>query len=143
MKPVVIIAIAVVCSVVAVLGVLVGLDQIATIQAQQDYDDYQRDLSLAISYNQEHVRLQEFLCEGKPPPTSYDEAVKQLEIAKQKLKQLNEISARQSNLEDKMDSLQKKYSNSEFFTFDLVTCPYEKEWKEAQKSLDQYRESQQ
>jgi hypothetical protein len=41
MKPVVIIAIAVVCSVVAVLGVLVGLDQIATMQAQQAYDEYQ------------------------------------------------------------------------------------------------------
>jgi len=131
MKPVVIIAIAVVCSVVAVLGVLVGLYLIAAMQAQQDYDDYQRDLSLAISYNQEHVRLQEFLCEDKPPPTSYDEAVKQLQIAEQKMKQLSEISARQSNLEDKMDSLQKKYPNSEFFTFDVVTCPYAEEWDRA------------
>jgi len=41
MKPVVIIAIAVVCSVAAVLGVLVVLDQIATMQAQQAYDEYQ------------------------------------------------------------------------------------------------------
>ena len=41
MKPVVIIAIAVVCSVAAVLGVLVVLDQIATNQAQQAYDKYQ------------------------------------------------------------------------------------------------------
>ena len=41
MKPVIIIAIAVVCSVVAVLGVLVGLEQIATMQAQQAYDEFQ------------------------------------------------------------------------------------------------------
>ncbi len=42
MKPVFIIAIAVVCSVVAVLGVLVGLEQIATMQAQQAYDKRQK-----------------------------------------------------------------------------------------------------
>ena len=41
MKPVVIIAIAVVCSVVAVLGVLVVLEQVAIMQAQQAYDEYQ------------------------------------------------------------------------------------------------------
>jgi hypothetical protein len=41
MKPVFLIAIAVVCSVVTVLVVLVGLDQITTMQAQQDYDEYQ------------------------------------------------------------------------------------------------------
>ena len=41
MKPVVIIALAVVCSVVAVLGVLVGLDQIATMQAKQAYTEFQ------------------------------------------------------------------------------------------------------
>jgi Na+-transporting NADH:ubiquinone oxidoreductase subunit NqrC len=44
MKPVVIIAIAVVCSVVAILGVLVGLQQIETIQVQQSYDKYQQEL---------------------------------------------------------------------------------------------------
>ena len=41
MKPVIIIVIAVVCSVVVVLGVLMGLQQIATMQAQQAYDEYQ------------------------------------------------------------------------------------------------------
>jgi hypothetical protein len=58
MKPVVIITIAVVCSVVAVLGVLVGLDQIATIQAQQAYDEYtemvhQRQMIIVNAYNVE------------------------------------------------------------------------------------------
>ncbi len=46
MKPVIIIAIAVVCSVVAVLGVLVGLEQIATIQKQQAYDEYEQELKI-------------------------------------------------------------------------------------------------
>jgi hypothetical protein len=44
MKPVLIIAIAVVCSVVAVLGVLMGLQQIATMQAQQAYDEYEQQV---------------------------------------------------------------------------------------------------
>jgi hypothetical protein len=53
MKPIVIIAIAVVCSVVAVLGVLVGLDQIATMQAQQAYDEYQIEQFENQSYQEE------------------------------------------------------------------------------------------
>ena len=53
MKPVVIIAIAVVCSVAAVLGVLVVLDQIATNQAQQAYDEYQIEQFENQSYQEE------------------------------------------------------------------------------------------
>ena len=44
MKPVVIIAIAVVCSVAAVLGVLVVLEQVAIMQAQQAYDEYTKKI---------------------------------------------------------------------------------------------------
>ena len=44
MKPVFIIAIAVVCSVVAVLGVLVVLEQVAIMQAQQAYDEYTKKI---------------------------------------------------------------------------------------------------
>ena len=142
MKPVIIIAIAVVCSVVAVLGVLVGLDQIATMQAQQAYDEYQQDLNLSYSYNEEYYKITYDRCVG-PVPTSYGEAVKQLEIEKQKLKNLNYYHTQLSNLEGKMDLLQKKYPNSEYFTFDPVTCPYDKEWGEANKRLEEYRESQQ
>ncbi len=43
MKPVIIIAIAVVCSVVAVLGVLIGLQQISNYQAQVAYDELQKE----------------------------------------------------------------------------------------------------
>ncbi|MDC4230070.1 MAG: hypothetical protein M8317_02910 [Nitrosopumilus sp.] len=58
LKPVFIIAIAVACSVVAVLGVLVGLEQIATIQAQQAYDEYtervhQQQMIIVNAYNVE------------------------------------------------------------------------------------------
>jgi hypothetical protein len=41
MKPVVIIAVAVVCSVAAVIAVLVGSQQITTMQSQQAFDEYQ------------------------------------------------------------------------------------------------------
>jgi hypothetical protein len=142
MKPVIIIVIAVVCSVVVVLGVLMGLQQIATMQAQQAYDEYQQDLNLSYSYNEEYYKITYDRCVG-PVPTSYGEAVKQLEIEKQKLKNLNYYHTQLSNLEGKMDLLQKKYPNSEYFTFDPVTCPYDKEWGEANKRLEEYRESQQ
>jgi pyruvate/2-oxoacid:ferredoxin oxidoreductase beta subunit len=61
LKPVFIIAIAVVCSVVAVLGVLVGLEQIATMQAQQAYDEYQKSVNqqqmeIVDAYNLEILR---------------------------------------------------------------------------------------
>ena len=44
MKPVVIIALSVICSVVAVLGVLVGLEQIATMEREQNLMEYEQDL---------------------------------------------------------------------------------------------------
>jgi len=53
MKPVVIIAIAVVCSVVAVLGVLIGLQQIAIMQTQQAYDEYERTKIILQDYEKE------------------------------------------------------------------------------------------
>jgi hypothetical protein len=57
LKPVFIIAIAVVCSVVAVLGVLVGLDQIATMQAQQAYDEYQ--IEQQAKHEEEQIKYNE------------------------------------------------------------------------------------
>ena len=44
MKPVIIIALSVICSVVAVLGVLVGLEQIATMEREQNLMEYEQDL---------------------------------------------------------------------------------------------------
>jgi hypothetical protein len=55
MKPVVIIAIAVVCSVVAVLVVLVGLEQIVTMQAQQAYDEYEQELKIQEKIEQDYL----------------------------------------------------------------------------------------
>ena len=138
MKPVIIIGIAVVCSVVAVLCILFTLEEIANMELKE----YQQDLNLSYSYNEEYYKITYDRCVG-PVPTSYGEAVKQLEIEKQKLKNLNYYHTQLSNLEGKMDLLQKKYPNSEYFTFDPVTCPYDKEWGEANKRLEEYRESQQ
>ena len=61
LKPVVIIAIAVVCSVIAVLGVLIGIQQVTTMQAQQAYDQYEQQvksqqMEIVNSYNQEITR---------------------------------------------------------------------------------------
>ena len=58
MKPVVIIAIAVGLSVVAVIGVLVAWQGIATMQAQEAFDEYQEQVQ--ILENQEK-KLEEFL----------------------------------------------------------------------------------
>ena len=176
MKPILIITIAVVCSVITVLGVLVGLESINTIQVDKtrdnfasDYDEYQRDLSRAYSYNQEYVTLKESQCLDKPPPTTYDEAKQMYDHYKKILQEIADAyDAEQdevlsewvsgdkivltsvtptnqlSNLEDKMKNLQKKYpNNSGDFTFDVVTCPYAEEWDRAKKRLDAYRESQQ
>jgi len=138
LKPIVIIAIAVVCSVAAVLGVLFILQEIADVE----FREYQQDVTLASSYKMKYSEIKYDRCVG-PVPTSYGEAVKQLEIEEQKLKNLNYYHTQLSNLEGKMDLLQKKYPNSEYFTFDPVTCPYDKEWGEANKRLEEYRESQQ
>ena len=167
MKPVVIIAIAVVCSVVAVLGVLAGLDESNSTRSDlsKAYDEYQRDLSLASSYNQEYLILKESLCSDRPPPTTYEEA-KQMskdyekilrEIAKEQAVKPDDVlsewtpgdkleltnvtpSDRLSELENKMKNLQKKYpNNSREFTFDTVTCPYAEEWDRAIESFREYQ----
>jgi DNA repair exonuclease SbcCD ATPase subunit len=151
MKPVVIIAIAVVCSVVAVLGGLTVLESVTIMQVDslrdemgKDYDEYRQDLFRASSYNQEHMRLQEFFCSDNPPTTDWDAANKAMRELEEKMKRANDVIVQLNEIKDKMSLLQKKYpNNSGEFTFDVVTCPYEEEWKEAKKSLDQYRESQQ
>ena len=53
MKPVVIIAIAVVCSIAGTIGVLVAWQGVATIQAQQAYDEYERTKTILQDYEKE------------------------------------------------------------------------------------------
>ena len=172
MKPILIITIAVVCSVITVLGVLVGLESINTIQVDKtrdnfasDYDEYQRDLSRAYSYNQEYVTLKESQCSDKPPPTTWKEAKQELdnyekilrEIAAEQAAEQNEVSSewvsgdelvltsvtptnQLNELKDKMKELQKKYpNNSEDFTFDVVTCPYAEEWDRVKEVMLEYQ----
>jgi hypothetical protein len=59
MKPVVIIAIAVVCSVIAVLGVLVALQEYAFWQAQMTLEEYERKLRAEEERQKEIIRLEE------------------------------------------------------------------------------------
>ena len=159
MKPVVIIAIAVVCSVAAVLGVLVVLEQVTTNQAQQNYDEFQRDVSLANSYNLEYTEIKRSECLDFPPPTTYSEAEQAVEYFGQKLREVAEAQKRMQDestseewesgdsinlgitsnaerltqLENNMQNLQEKWPNYVSFSFDTVYCPYEEEWEEAKE----------
>ena len=58
MKPVIIIAIAVVCSVVAVFGVLFVWQGVATMQAQEAFDEYQTELEKQAQYEEEVLALE-------------------------------------------------------------------------------------
>jgi len=142
MKPVFIIAIAVVCSVVAVLGVLSILQEIA----DMEFREHKQDIDSAYSYKEKYSELKyDLSCVGSPPPKTLGEATTQLKKLNSELENIQRgtFTEELSILEYEMSLLHDKYPNSDYFTFDLVTCPYEKEWKEAQKILDQYRESQQ
>ena len=142
LKPVFIIAIAVVCSVVAVLGVLSVLQEIA----DMEFRERQQDIDSAYSYKEKYSELKyDLTCADYPPAQTWSEAREQMEIAR---KQLEQIALNQkgtftdelSILESKMSLLQDKYPNSDYFTFDPVTCPYEKEWAEARAQMGRYRD---
>ena len=75
MKPVVIIAIAVGCSVAAVFGVLFALTEINNQQLQE----YSNDLDLAQSYKNQYYEITSDFCINEPPPSSYNESVRLLE----------------------------------------------------------------
>ncbi len=132
LKPVLIIAIAVVCSVVAVLGVLSILQEIA----DMEFREHQQDVDSASSYKEKYSELKYYLsCVGSPPPKTLGEATAQLKKLNSELENIQKgtFTEELSILEYEMSLLHDKYPNSEYYAFDPVTCPYEKEWRELLK----------
>ena len=135
MKPVVIIAIAVGCSVAAVFGVLFALTEINNQQLQE----YSNDLDLALSYKNQYYEITSDLCINEPPPSSYNEAVRGLEKSKEILRDFNRIVSDQNDLENKMSILSEKYPDNDYFVLEDATCLYQEEWDRATSALEEYR----
>ena len=97
MKPIVIIAISIVCSVVAVLGILAGFVGVSNIEAEKQNKNLQKyyaDLDLAESYRVEYDKIAWNLCMKSPPPSTYDEAEIQLSKSKQLLEYSIQVQPR-------------------------------------------------
>ncbi len=135
MKPVIIIAIAVVCSVGAVLGILVILQEINNLQSQE----ISKDFDLARAYQIEYDEIMAKTCMPKPSSTYekglvYEQAMQ--ESAKQKLEYFTSKMSALENLNQNMKSLQEKYPNNDYFEFELIDCPYDEEWVEIKSLFD-------
>jgi len=145
MKPLIIIAIAVGCSVVAMIGVLAVFQQVENSQIQIENDahqEYFRDLDLGEMYRIEYLDISYNSCMTNPPPSSLADAVIGLEEAEQKLAYVKRMQSTVENLVQKMELLQEKYRNDDFFVLEKANCLYEKEWAEAYSLLQQYEREQ-
>ena len=135
MKPVVIIAIAVGCSVAAVFGVLFALTEINNQQLQE----YSNDLDLALSYKNQYYEITSDLCINEPPPSSYNEGVRLLEKSKRILQDAVSMQSTIEDLKNKMSILSEKYPDSDYFVLEDATCLYQEEWDRATSALEEYR----
>ena len=139
MKPVIIIAIAVVCSVVAVLGVLVAfstMQQMEFEEKQKELQSYYGDLDLAESYKLRYWNIMEKYC-PPPFPESFREAEIQLEQLKVKLIGLSS-NQELPILHEKMDLLAQKYPDSDYFVLEH-SCPYSEDWDKLHEALLNYQ----
>ena len=131
MKPVIIIAIAVVCSVIVVLGILIGFVGVSNIEAEKQNEklrEYYGDLDLAESYRIEYDEIAWNSCMKSPPPTTEDERVQSLEESEIKLQYSERMQSTMISLIVQMVLLQEKYPDNDYFEFDETTCPYDEEW---------------
>jgi hypothetical protein len=138
MKPVIIIAIAVVCSVVAVLGILAGFVGISNIEAEkqnEELQEYYNDLDIAQSYKIQYDEIWFNTCMNEPPALTYDKAERQKEKAQNILKYVASIQSTLEDLNNDMDILSEKYPNNDYFEFEGITCPYDEEWAIVHESL--------
>ncbi len=142
MKPVIIIVLAVVCSVGAMIGILAVFDGINNIEAEKQNEklrEYYADLDLAESYKIQYDEIAWNLCSKNPPPTSYRDAERQLEEEENKLAYGIQMQPKVFSLRENMEFLQEKYPDNVYFKFDETTCPYEEEWAVVSKALSDYR----
>jgi len=145
MKPLIIIAIAVGCSVVAMIGVLAIFQQVENSEIQkqnEELEEYFRDLDLAEMYRIEYLDISYNTCLTNPPPSSVADAVIGLAEAERTLAYVEKMKSTVENLEQKMELLQEKYRNDDFFVLEKANCPYEKEWAEAYSLLQQFEREQ-
>jgi hypothetical protein len=142
MKPVMIIIIAVVCSVVVMIGVLavfVGINNIEAEKQNEKLQEYYADLDLAESYKIQYDEIWFNTCMNEPPASSYDKAERQAKKAGSILEYIAYMQFTLEDLDNGMDILSKKYPNSDYFKFELLTCPYEEEWAVVGKALKDYQ----
>jgi len=145
MKPLIIIAIAVGCSVVAMIGVLAIFQQVENSEIQKENDarqEYLRDLDLAEMYRIQYLDISYNSCLTKPPPSSVVDAAGGLAEVERILAYVEKMQSTVEDLEQKMELLQEKYRNDDFFVLEKANCPYEKEWAEAYSLLQQYEREQ-
>ena len=143
MKPVIIITIAVVCSVVAVLGILAGFVGISNIEVEkqnEELQEYYTDLDLAESYKIEYYNIASDSCSKDPPPATYREAEIQLEKEKLLIEYRNQMQPRVFSLEHNMNFLHEKYPDNDYFEFDETICPYDEEWRVLSEALNDLRQ---
>jgi len=125
MKPVIIIAIAVVCSVVTVLGILGTISYIEDMENQL----FRNDLLLAADIQTQYDIIMSNTC--LPDPTiSFSDGTSATQSLAKIESQVQYISEKQSELDDlryNMELLQKKYPEGDF-TLTEYPCPYNEEW---------------
>jgi hypothetical protein len=142
MKPIVIIAIAVVCSVVAMVGVLaifVGINDIETKKQNDELQEYYSDLDIAQSYKIQYDEIWFNTCMNEPPALTYDKAERQAEKARSVVEYIARMQLTLEDLDNGMDILSKKYPNNDYFEFELIPCPYEEEWNVVSDALRDYQ----
>jgi hypothetical protein len=130
LKPVIIIAIAVVCSVVAMIGVLaifVGINDIDTEKQNEKLQEYYTDLDLAESYKIKYLDIMSNTCMGYFPET-YDEMQQKIKKAQGMSNYLISHSSELNAITNTMKSLQEKYPNSDYFYLEEIQCPDQDAW---------------
>jgi hypothetical protein len=139
MKPVVIIAIAVVCSVIAMLGILFVIDY----NNNQILLEYNQDVNRALSLKLQWMELTKEYCMRILPPTTYSEGIEAKNESQRVLELVtkNEKGNVLSEIKSEMEQLAKKYSDYKYFVLEDASCIYEKEWDEWYDVAEQvYRE---
>ena len=140
MKPIVIIAISVGCSVGAILGIAVALDYGSDMAAQKLQEDGQK----AYKIQQEYSEITSEHCNQYPPPRTYTEAELVMKDAERVLRTYASDQDRMIELGKQMQVYADKYPEYDIFVLQKASCPYEYEWeKEIEKNrsaMAQYRE---
>ena len=138
MKPVIIIAIAVVVSIAGTIGVLFAWQEIAKIQSYDPNEEFFRDEARYQLYESQYQIIYSQYC-SPPLPESFREAENNLRIMEQNLyNMLNdpELDA----IQQKMKLLREKYPDRPaFFPVPEPDCPYDEAYERVARELEEYR----